>query len=399
MKNALRLLALAALAAVFALPAYAQDAAATPAATPSGPCAEADAKAALYKTFTDNFKGTPEQQKTAYQAGKDYLSKYGSCPEATDKQIAAYVQNWVTKYEKAVVEFNCTKAVNDTPAQAFTACAQYRDLNPDNLKVYLLLVNAGLKNVQAKNKSTNAEAANAARRALDLIGQGKTAEVWTPLPNQQEAVPALHYYIGFFTLENAPAEAGAHLLKAAQSNTSFAKEPTTYDFLAAAYINGEYKTLAAEYKSKYEGKEATPESEALFNKINAVIHRIVDTYARAVALTPAGAARDSRRANLLPFYKQLHDNSEAGLNEMLAGILAKPIMLPGQEPAPAAAPSTTGTNGANGTTPAAMGQPAAGTTTAKPASTNAPAVKPAPAPQKPPVTKSAPAAKGKAVGR
>ena len=41
MKNALRLLALAALATVFALPAYAQDPAATPAAAPTGPCAEA----------------------------------------------------------------------------------------------------------------------------------------------------------------------------------------------------------------------------------------------------------------------------------------------------------------------------------------------------------------------
>ena len=386
MKNALRLLALAALVTVFALPAYAQDTAATPAATPTGPCAEAEAKATLYGKFRENFNKTAEQQKVAYESGKEYLSKYGSCTEAADQQIIKYIQNWITKYEKATLEFNCTKAVNETPAQAFAACAPYRDANADNLKVYLMLVAAGLKNVQAKNNSTNAEAANAARRALQLVEQGKTSDVWAPFTGQPEAAPGLNYYIGFFTLENSPAEAANYLLKAAQSNSSFSKEPTTYDFLAASYINGEYKTLAAEYKAKYEGKEATPESEALFNRISAVTNRIVDAYARAAALTPAGAARDGRRTKLLPWYKQLHDGSEAGLNELIAGVLSKPIMLPGQEPAPPASATTTG---ANGTTPAAAGQPAAGTTTAKPAATT-PAAKPAATPQKPPASKTNP---------
>jgi hypothetical protein len=414
MKNALRLLALAALAAVFAFPAYAQDTTATPAATPSGPCAEADAKAALYKTFTTNFKGTPDQQKTAYGAGKDYLSKYGSCPDASDKQIAAYVQNWVTKYEKAVVEFNCTKAVNETPAQAFTACAQYRDLNPDNLKVYLQLVAAGLKNAQSGNKNTNADAANAARRALQLVEQGKTSDVWIPVNSQQEAAPGLNYYLGFFTLENSPAEAATYLLKAAQSNSTFSKEPSTYDFLGLAYYNSEFKPMAAEYKAKYEGKDETPESAALFNKINAVTDRIIDAYARAVALTKPNEAKAlaDRRAKLSTFYKQRHDNSEQGMNELVASILSKPIMLPGQEPAPTASPATSsGTNGDGvKTTPGAgtatqpasgtMAKPASTTTTtpAKPASTTTP--KPAATPQKPPVSKTAPAARGaKAGGR
>jgi hypothetical protein len=393
MKNALRLLALAALATVFALPAYAQDAAAAPAATPAGPCTEADAKAAQYKKFTDNFKGTPDAQKVAYEAGKDYLGKYGPCPDTGDVTIANYIKGWIAKYEKAVVEFNCTKAINDTPASAFTACQPWVAANPDNLKIQLQLVTAGLKNVQAKNKSTNADAARAARRALELVEKGGTSDPWLPFTSQPEAVPGLNYYIGFFTLENSPGEAATHLLKAAQSTSSFSKEPSTYDFLALAYFNNEFKPLAAEYKAKYEGKEASPESEALLNKINAITHRIVDAYARAVALSPAGPAKDDRRGKLATFYKQLHDGSEAGMNELVAGILAKPIMLPGKEPAPAAAPATTGTNGAamTTTTPAsgapaagATAKPAAGTasTPAKPAATTP--AKPAASTQKPP---------------
>src|SRR5687768_10315448 len=103
MKNALRLLALAALATVFALPAYAQDATATPAA---GPCTtEAEAKAALYKRFLDNYKGTPEQQKTASDTGKEYMSKFGTCPDEPDKKVATFIQNWVDKYDKVAAEF------------------------------------------------------------------------------------------------------------------------------------------------------------------------------------------------------------------------------------------------------------------------------------------------------
>jgi hypothetical protein len=391
MKNAFRLLVFAALVTVFVLPSYAQDAA--PAQTPAaaGPCTtEAEAKGALYQKFLATYRGTAEQQKAGYDTGKEYLSKYGTCPDDADKKVTLFIQNWVTKYEAAIREFTCKKAVNETPATAFTACKPYVDANPDNTNAYLLLVNAGLKNVQAKNKTTNAEAANAARRALQLIQQGKNPDAWAPLPNQAEAVPALNYYIGVFTFDNAPAEAATYLVKAGQSNSSFAKEPTTYEYLAAAYYNNEFTPLANEYKAKCEGKEATPECDALFNKINAVTHRIVDAYARAVALSPAGAPKDDRRKKLSTFYKQLHDGKEDGMNELVAGILAKPIMLPGQEPPPPAPTTTTNADGTNGTGAAMTPTtPAGGTVPAKPAATPAkPTATPTPKPvtpaQKPP---------------
>ena len=391
MKNALRVLALAALATMFALPAYAQDATATPAA---GPCTtEAEAKAALYKKFLDNYKGTPEQQKTASETGKEYITKYGTCPDDADKKVATFVQNWVNKYDAVAADFAFTKAVNENPTEAFRLGRDRTAKNPDDLKTYLQLVVAGLKNAQAKNNSTNADTLAAARRALQLIEQGKTSDLWAPYPSQQEAAPGLNYHIGFFTLESAPAEAATHLQKAAQSNSSYGKEPTTYEFLAAAYINGELKALAAEWKSKYEGKEATPESEAHYNKINAVTDRIIDAYARAVALTPAGnAARPARMAKLEQFYKSRHNDSTTGMNDLVASVLSKPLMMPGQEPKPAPPADSTGANGTGGaTTPATT--PAAGPTagaTAKPASTTTttPAAKPAPTPSKPPRTRS-----------
>ena len=87
MKNVLWLLIIAALATAFALPAFAQDTQPTAAQC----TADADAKAALYKKFLDNYKGSPDQQKVAYDTGKEYLGKYGNCPDEGDKKIGYVV--------------------------------------------------------------------------------------------------------------------------------------------------------------------------------------------------------------------------------------------------------------------------------------------------------------------
>ena len=404
MKNALRLMVMAALTAAFALTAFAQTA--TPAQTPApaagGPCTtEVEAKAALYKKFLDNYKGTPEQQKTANDAGNEYLTKYGNCPDDSDKQITAFIQKWVGKYEAATVEFNCTKAVNENPAQALQACQDLMRKNPDNPKYPLMLVAAGIKNAAKGDKSLNAQTIAQARTALKLIEDGKTTDTWAPFANQQDAPAGLRYYIGFLSWDTAPEEAATQLLKVAQSNSSFAKEPSTYQLLGVSYYNGELKKLADEYKTKYEGKEETPESAALYNRINAVLDRIIDAYARAVALSNGkqqyAALNTQAKTALTTFYKQRHEGKEDGLNELIANVLSKPVMMPGQEPAPTPPATTSGTDGAavsgTATTPASgtTAKPAASPTPtpangAKPASTTNTTAKPAATPTpKPPV--------------
>lgn len=377
MKNIFRLLAVAALTTTFALTAFAQDAAGAGAA---GPCTtDVDAKAAIYKRFTDNFKGNAEQQKTAYEAGREYLGKYGNCPDAGDQQISKYVQNWVGKYEKATVEFNCTKAANENPAQAFEACRQWIAASPDNLKPRLALVGAGIKSYSNKNNSLNTQAASEARTALQLIESGKTSDTWAPFANQQDATAGLRYYIAAWSFETNPEEAATQLLRVAQSNSAFSKEPATFQLLGAAYYNGELKKLADEYKTKFEGQPESPESVALLNRINLVLDRVIDSYARAVALSNTnpskyGATSTALRPVLTTLYKQRHEGQETGLNELIGSVLNRPLPIPGQEPTPAPTPSAA--NGTTGAAPAGTTQPASGTP--------APAPKPVAAGQKPP---------------
>ncbi|HEX8282126.1 MAG TPA: caspase family protein [Pyrinomonadaceae bacterium] len=70
-----------------------------------GPCDDLEAKANFYRPFLDNFKGNAEQQKVAYEAGKEYISRYDRCPGESDKKVVGYIRNWVAKYEAAVREW------------------------------------------------------------------------------------------------------------------------------------------------------------------------------------------------------------------------------------------------------------------------------------------------------
>jgi hypothetical protein len=359
MKNVFRLLIIAALAVSFALPAFAQDAAASPQA-------DDPAKTALYEKFVKE-RGVkdPASQKAAFDTGKEFLSKYGT----TEDQYVTYVRGWVAKYEKALRDFEFEKAVE---AKDFAKAQQYGQqilaAEPENVHVHLRLTEAGFNNaVATKTKNNAGQTVNSARRALELIEQGKAPEKWMTFTSRDEAIGGLNYTLGYFTYETSPDEAVKYLIKSVQSNSKFSKEPTAYIYLGEAYYNGEFKKLADEYKAKYEGQPETPEGIALYERVNQSLDRFIDAYARAAALTTDAAKRKPILDRLTPFYKSRHDNSDAGLQEYVAGVLNRPLPLPGQPvtPAstgattPAAAPATggstatttTNTNGAKPSTP------------------------------------------------
>jgi len=393
MKNVFRLLVMAALAALFALPAFAQD---TTGGAAAQCTADADAKAALYQSFLSNYKGNPEQQKTASQTGKDYITKYGNCPDESDKKIASFIQNWVSKYDKAVRDFACTDSFNKKDyTGTFQACRAILDADPENVDTLLLLARAGYANVTlpTPNKTRNADAARMARRAAELIESGKAPAKWDPFKSRDEALGFLYYAQGVFLSETSPTDAAAAFIKAAQSNSTFNREASTYTYLATIYETNELKKLVDEYTAAFPPGNPIPDEkkaqyDQMLAQIGKVQDRIVDAYARAAAIMNADPKADAARKKavmnkLTGYYKARHNDSDAGLNDLVANVLSKPLMLPGQEPAPTPTPSTT--TGTDGNTPKPSTQP-----------TTTPGSKPSTPPQKPPVTKATPSAKGRA---
>jgi hypothetical protein len=145
--------------------------------------------------------------------------------------------------------------------------------------------------------------------------------------------------------------------------------------------------------------EKKAQSDQMLAQINKVQDRIIDAFARAVALmgTDPKYAADKKNvmARLTTYYKARHEGSpDTEIQELVNNVLSRPIPIPGQEPeAPTAPASSSGMNGTNGAGMTPVGQPVSNTVTPKPATGTAPkpAATPTTTPAKPAATTTAPA--------
>jgi hypothetical protein len=231
-----------------------------------------------------------------------------------------------------------------------------------------------------KNDSFNPDALTYARRAIQLIESGKAPAKWEPFKGKDDTLAYLYDVVGRLTMKDNPGAALTVFVKKAQFETDLKKDPYTYYFIAAAYESGPYTKLSADYKAKFEGKDETPESKLALENINQVVDRMIDAYARAVAVAGSDAKYATKKKewmdDLSTWYKFRHNGSEAGLPELIASALSKPLP---PEPTPltslpAAAATTTS---ATGTTTSSTGTTAPAGPTATPAATTANSAKPA----------------------
>ncbi len=201
--------------------------------------------------------------------------------------------------------------------------------DPDQLDSLLALGNAGYLAAAARNANFDKEAIAYSRRAVQLIESGKAPENWQPYKGKDEALAYLFSTIGVLQLRPAPAEALDALIKSTQFDSELRKLPSTYYYLAQAYQAGPYAKLSADYQARFAGKPESPESKQELEKLNQVIDVMIDAYARAVALAGNDAQNAANRTAwltaLTSYYKFRHQDSDAGLNELIAGVLSKPL--------------------------------------------------------------------------
>ena len=359
--------------AALAVPVLAQTPAQAPVTqTPAG--CSAESKQAWYNEFRQTFK---TNQPKAYELAQKYLA----CPaEAGEEQITAYLKNFITLIDKASRTPQVATLVYEKKdfAKAFELGRMVLTDEPENVKVLTDLSYAGFLAATSKVTTYNADTLNYTRKAIQLIQSGATPSSWAPYSGKDEALAYLNNNIGVLMLiDKKPAEALPFLLKAAQLEGKLKKQAITYGYIGDAYQTGPYETLSAEYKRLHEGKDETPESKLALENINQIIDRMIDAYARAVALSGTDAASQASKQawmeTLTTWYKYRHNQSDAGLNEMIASVLSKPLP-PVPTPIttlPAATPSSTPSTGAssaagNGTSTTATTPAGTTTTTPKP---------------------------------
>jgi hypothetical protein len=378
------------------------------AAAAQGTCTE-EAKAPLYADFT-KYRTTDTPK--AYEAAKKYLA---ICQQ--DDQYTSYLKKWSAAFEKEnrKIRFQPLLYGEKKYDEAFALGKQILADEPENLRVLIDLGYAGfhLAAPATKNESFNADSLTYSRKAIQMLEAGKVPESldgkaspWNPFKGKEDTLAYLYHGVGRLTFKTNPEEALSALIKALQFETDLRKEPWEYYFIAASYETGPYPKLAAAYE-KFKGKEETPESKLALANINQVIDRMIDAYARAVSL----AGNDPKYAvpkkawmeGLSTWYKFRHNQSDAGLDGLIASVMSKPLppvptpitTLP-SEPAATATPTPGSTTSSGGSTvaPGAVAPPATNrtTTTVIPASPTAAA---APKTTTTTTTATAPVATGK----
>lgn len=281
------------------------------------------AKIAIYKQFYENHKNNPV---VAYKAAREYLQRY-----TKDKdQYIDYLNKWIVAYERDERKQNLPGFINEKKfSEAFNSGAKILADEPDNLRVQIDLGYAGYLAASAKDETHNTAALGYARKAIQAIDSGKAPESWAPFKGKDDTLAYLNYAVGFLTLKTSPDQAIDSLLKAARYESEIKRTPSTYYFLAVAYESGPYKTMSAAYQTEFANKPETPQSKAALEKLNVVMDRIIDAYARAIAAAGTDPKTEQSRkewmAALSTYYKFRHEGSDAGINEFIAASLQKPL--------------------------------------------------------------------------
>lgn len=368
--------------AILALPVAARNSIAQPDnAFQDAGCTQ-EAKDALYASFLKNLK---TDQAKAYEEAKKYLA----CPAAGEiteaqQKIIDYLKNFVTKYEAATRKTTYRiKLYNEKKyAEGYAMGKEILATEPDNLQVLVDLGANAYLLPPLKNPQLTADGLGFAQKALQMLESGKTLESWDPLGSKDVAVAYLNYSIGTLTLEKDPSAALKNLIKAAQFETPLKKSPYTYAYIAGAYETGPYAKQSEDYKVKYSGKDETPESKLALANINQLVDRMIDGYARAVALAASDSTFATAKAgwneSLTQWYKFRNGDKTDGMDQLVAGILSKPLppeptpltSLPPTTPAVTTPVTTSGASQSG--TGAGNGAAAPATTPAKPASTPKP---------------------------
>jgi hypothetical protein len=279
----------------------------------------------LYTRFSENKKvPIAERQKLAYEAARDYVKRYSG---ESDSHLAE-MRRFVKEYERVMGNFEVHKAfAAGDYAKAFELGRAALQKDPENFYVLATLAHAGYANALRGDPKLTEQSIDAANRAL-AIAEAENFTKTDPFTSAAEARGFLNFALGYFDISLAPEKAAAALVKAAKSGSSYKDNPITYDMLGVAILKGEYARVSAEYNTKFGNKPPSPEQQAMLQQIIKLGDRAIDAYARAVALSTQPDQQQNRdriRAKLIKLYQSFHEGSDTGLNELIAGVLAKPV--------------------------------------------------------------------------
>ena len=280
----------------------------------------------LYAKFNDYKRNpNPEQQRFAYPTAKEFLRLWGGENRPEVKEVRA----WVIEYERQMHQNTLFAAYNAKDyAKTFTLGRPMVKGDPDYFFALAIMTEAGYDNSMAGSKNLDTETAEYARQAIALLEAGRVTKP-DPFKSMDIARSFLNFALATMVKDEAPAEAAVAYAKALKvPDNPYGKDPIAYHRMGIAIYKGQLAPLSNEYNEKFGGKQSSAEQTAMMYKLMKLADQAVDAYARAVALMDKPELKNARAqalAQLTTLYKAFHNNSDEGLNDLIAGVLAKPM--------------------------------------------------------------------------
>lgn len=308
-------------------------------------------KTATYSKWYDN---RVEHQDVAFQAAEEYLAVCADDPSPYTAAIKKFHAAYKELRDKSLVGKQFEEAFQKKNyAEQIRLGKQILAKDPDNPAVNIIMGVAGLGDA---NQLT--ESAPFAKKAIELIQTGKPI---SPYTSKDQALAHLNYVIAKATAKTSATDAIPYFVKAARFDSELKKNPLLYNELGGAYGEGPVAKLAEDYK-KFIGQPESTESKLVLANLNQALDMQIDAFARAAALSSNPTEKKALMDVLTEIYKgRTKSDTAAGLNELVAGILNKPLpdMPPPITTLPAVTPTAAGT-GSTGTGSAPTGSAASG---------------------------------------
>ena len=277
-------------------------------------------------------------------AAEEFVKKY---PKSSLRpQIAAYIvdqilgvtdpnqkltlaQKYSTIFTDATETDSIKAALIDAYAklnrfdEAFAEGATYLAKNGDDVRVLSMLAITGVEQAKARNTKFASASKQYGLKAIELIEADKKpasmdAEVWT---RQKTMLPQIYQEMAIISLmEQNPTDAQAKIEKSATLNPA---DPFNHALLGSI-VNDEYQKLANTYKNMPDGKS----KDDMLVKANAMLDKVIDYYARGIALSEGKPQyqqfHDQLLQDLAPYYRYRHNGSTDGLQQLIDSFKPKP---------------------------------------------------------------------------
>jgi hypothetical protein len=310
-----------------------------------------------------------------YELAKAFVEQY------PDSEVAKYAMSTIINKVGADFQAALTAFYADGTPQAakldklLNVGEEYLKLQPNQPYVSAHMALASSRAVLAQQVKDMSRAKMLAEKALSLMASPTPpadypAEQYNPL--RENVLAQCNQFLGYFELEQSTPNldtAVAFLTKSTEVKNKDGlgwKDPNNY-WLRASASQKQYAKLSNEYRALPDDQKTGDAGKALLDKINPLIDKMIDDYARVVAAATGNeAARElsaSAKEQLDALWKYRYSNLANGQNDLIKHFAADPtVTAPARTPAAAtpdmsaAAPPTT-----TSTKPTLSAAPTAGT--------------------------------------